>query len=257
MSHSCYPSVWEGLFEDSSLVNPSAFREDASNFILDEEGLILRRSVGELPRIVLPQRGLSPLTRSTRALRGPQNLLGIPHPFLLDRALRDEVAGYICRYQTRSRVKPQRHKAGAGGAMPSGKWPFDVTSADAYKTGYPSEEGFEDIVSFACNRAGAIVTEATPPYPTSEVVADLLIRLVIHYFGCPRFFFCENWLVNLFVAKTIRRVFLSRTSSLRRTFPPPDRIPSVKSSPTTTHSFLVKELDDSGLPFTDGVLHAY
>ncbi|KAL1519623.1 hypothetical protein AB1Y20_023135 [Prymnesium parvum] len=43
-----------------------------------------------------------------------------------------------------------------------------------------------------CHLTRAIIAEATRTAPTAEIVADLLLRLVIRYFGCPRILFSDS-----------------------------------------------------------------
>ncbi|KAL1500573.1 hypothetical protein AB1Y20_013228 [Prymnesium parvum] len=131
-----------------------------------------------------------------------------------ERALRDELSTFVKHCTVCSRIKIPRHKAGAAGALPTGEWPFDVTSADAYKTGWPAPDGSEDILSFACHLTRAIIAEATRTAPTAEIVADLLLRLVIRYFGCPRILFSDSG--SVFVAEANRYLYKRSAPSLCR-----------------------------------------
>ncbi|KAL1519357.1 hypothetical protein AB1Y20_022883 [Prymnesium parvum] len=176
------------------------------------------RSVGRLPLIVLPQAlhhtppaYVQVLPQPSRPFRSPENRLS---PHVLNerffwksspRTLRDEVAAFLRRCPVCSSTKVPRHKAGEAGALPVGASPFDVTSADVYKTGWASPEGREDVVSFACHLTRAIFSEATPGDPTSELIADLLIRLIIRYYGCPRVFLSDSG--SVFVSKAITYLF--------------------------------------------------
>ena len=196
-----------------SFANSVSFVAYAARFLLDpDDGLLLRRTTGLLPLIVLPQPLHQPMFRFYHNRQGhfgvqkTAALLSDRFFWKSPRALRDEVAAFIRRCPVCSRTKVPRHKAGAAGALPVGAWPFDVTSADVYKTGWPSPQGHEDVVSFACHLTRSIFSEATPGDPTSELIADLLIRLIIRYYGCPRVFLSDSG--SVFVSKAITYLFL-------------------------------------------------
>ena len=99
-----------------------------------------------------------------------------------------------------------RHKAGTHHSIPTGEWPFDVTSADTADTGCKRADGSKiEAIAFGCNLSRGILSEVPPVSPTAEIVTKALVKTVIRIFGVPRVFFSDAG--SVYVAKVIKLLF--------------------------------------------------
>ena len=181
-------------------------------YLFLEEGILCRRVPGKSDRAVV-----IPPALQRRVCLDCHDRCGHPGVFKVQHrvesryywepsAMRASVRKHVkdCRVCVMTNLP--RHKAGKHHSIPTGEWPFDVTSGDTADTGCKRADGSKiEVVSFGCNLSRGILSEVPPVPPTSEIITKALIKTVIRIFGVPRVFFSDAG--SVYVSKVIKLLF--------------------------------------------------
>ena len=185
------PSLYE-FNQDDTADDIASFQQLASRHRLSRDGLLLQRKQGSEPAdlIVIPPRFVRQLLVLYHDRLGHVGVRKVvehlKRRFTCHR-LEKDVREHIRLCEPCTRAKVDRHSAGEMQIGWEGDHPHDVCSVDHYSVGIKSgESGFDGVLDFVCHFSRHITAEPTVGTPTSEEVANIIVRRIIRQFGVPR-----------------------------------------------------------------------
>ena len=143
-------------------------------YLFVEEGILCRRVPGKSDRaVVIPPVLHRHVCLDCHDRCGHHGVFKVTHRvesrfYWEPSAMRTDIRDHLRHCRVCVMTNLPRHKAGKHHSIPTGEWPFDVTSGDTADTALKRADGSKiEVVSFGCNLSRGVLSEVPPRPPTS------------------------------------------------------------------------------------------
>ena len=193
----------------SVMVEDAAEGGAGAEHSLATDGLLLRHT-SKGKRIVVPpqlQRRVFEQCHDTLGHPGVNKSLEVLRQRFAwagERAMREQLQGYIKTCDPCQRANIHHHAAGVASVPENGDGPCSTWAMDVYSTGLESG-GFDSVLNFMCLFSRFVIAEPVNKNLDSEGVCRILLKAVISVFGVPSAIRADN--ASVFVGEVTRALY--------------------------------------------------
>ena len=193
----------------SVMVEDAAGGGAGAEHSLATDGLLLRHT-SKGKRIVVPpqlQRRVFEQCHDTLGHPGVNKSLEVLRQRFAwagERAMREQLQGYIKTCDPCQRANIHHHAAGVASVPENGDGPCSTWAMDVYSTGLESG-GFDSVLNFMCLFSRFVIAEPVNKNLDSEGVCRILLKAVISVFGVPSAIRADN--ASVFVGEVTRALY--------------------------------------------------